>query len=273
MHFPFNQRFKIPGVPFAIYRLEGYISNIYIIEYQDDLILLDSGAACDARKIEYFCRHNLHRSPAAIKLAFISHIHPDHAGGLQRLRQRYGIKVAAHRNIDLWYAGMGGFIQQQIDSVLMFSVARRNHKRLAHIGYDRIIKPDYLLEDNETLPFFDDWTVFFVPGHTLHDIVIYNNIARVLYAADCICNVKGRFLAPLPIIFTDTMKQSYDKLAALDIDTMLLAHGEPLHAPVTDNVFAYMKALLDEPPTWMRRKINLLSLCSPEVWKNKRVYK
>ncbi|HEX3011861.1 MAG TPA: MBL fold metallo-hydrolase [Syntrophomonadaceae bacterium] len=272
MNIPFGQRTLLKGAPFAIYRLEGYISNIYIVEYQNDLLLFDSGAACDARTIELFLQKTLHRSPADIKLAFVSHIHPDHAGGIQSLRGKYQIAVAAHPNIDLWYAGIGGFIQQQIDSVMMLQVGLRSHKKLARVGFDRMVQPDFVLEDKDPLPFFDDWLTVFVPGHTLHDVVIYNQTARVLYAGDCICNVNGRFLSPLPLIFKDTMRQSYDKLAALDVDTILLAHGEPIGPPLAKHIFADMKQSLDLPPTWMTRQVNFFSHYSPEVWKNKRKY-
>lgn len=259
-----------PKTPFTVHQLEGYIANIYLIEYLHGLLLFDSGAACDADQIESFCRHTLHRSPAAIKLAFISHVHPDHAGGLQRLRKRYDIKVAAHPDIDLWYAGIGGLIQQQIDSLLMCSVARRNKKGLAKVGFERKIRPDYRLQDNDRLPFFNDWTAICVPGHTLHDMVAYNHAARVLYASDCITNVNGRCLAPIPILFRNIMRDSYDKLAALDIDTILLAHGAPLHAPFTQEVFPYVKGLLDEPPSLLRKKVALVSSCSPEVRKKRK---
>jgi glyoxylase-like metal-dependent hydrolase (beta-lactamase superfamily II) len=273
MRTPYGQVIRLPGASFVIYRLEGYISNLFIIDYQGDLLLLDAGAVCDAKIIEQFCRDSLHRSPADIKLAFVSHIHPDHAGGLQRLRERYGIKVAAHRDIDRWYAGVGGFVQQQIDSIMMLGVGLRNRRRLIPIGFDRNVKPDFKLDDNDPLPFFSDWTALYVPGHTLHDLVIYNRTSRLLYAGDCICDVDGKYLSPLPLLFRKTMRQSYDKMAALKIDTILLAHGQPVYSPLAQHIFEDMKQLLDAPPSWLTKPVNLVSLCSPEVWRNMHHYK
>jgi glyoxylase-like metal-dependent hydrolase (beta-lactamase superfamily II) len=99
---------KINFLSFTIHIIEGYISSLYLVEYDDGMLLLDGGCVNDVKRIEDYCKLVLNRSPSDIKLAVVSHMHPDHAGGAVALRKKYGIAIAAHKDVDLWYSGVGG---------------------------------------------------------------------------------------------------------------------------------------------------------------------
>lgn len=254
--------------PYILHKINGYISNIFLLEYQQGMLLFDCGAINDVKRIENYCHTDLKRSPAEIKLAVVSHIHPDHSGGAVVLRKKYGIPIAAHKDLDRWYAGMGGSIQQKLDCYMMQIVAYHNQRKLEKSLFDRTIKPDYLLNDGDELPMFNDWKVVHVPGHTLHDIVLFNAQASILYAADCILDIKGKFQLPLPVVFPNQMRQSYAKLAALNAASILLAHGETILTQSSAALFTSMQLQLDRPPNKMTRRVRRLSIYSPEVWTN-----
>lgn len=91
-----------------IHQLEGYIQNITLIEQEGRLLLFDSGCINDVKRIKRYCRESLKRSPADIKLTAVTHIHPDHAGGAVCLRKKFGIPIAAHKDVDRWYRGWAG---------------------------------------------------------------------------------------------------------------------------------------------------------------------
>lgn len=260
-----NLSYNSQAPAFILHKIDGYISNIFLLEYEQGLLLLDCGAISDVKRIEEYCFNTLKRSPAEIRLAIVSHIHPDHSGGAIVLRNKYNIPIAAHKDLDRWYSGFCGSIQQTIDCYLMHIVARRNHRKLERALFTKTIKPDYPLNDNDFLPVFDDWQIIHVPGHTLHDIVLYNKQARMLYAADCICNIRGKLRIPVPILFPQQMRKSYSKLAALDISSILLAHGETLKTESYPSVFTFMQELLDKPINKLTRRVYRLSLYSPEV--------
>lgn len=265
----FGWRVKMNPANFIIHRIEGYISSIFLLEYEHGFLLLDSGSASDVKRIEEFCYKKLGRSPEDIKLIVVSHMHPDHSGGAAYLRKKYKIPVAAHSEVDLWYSGLGGFVQHKLDCSMAHFVAWRSKIKLERILFHRIIKPDYLLNDLEELPFFNDWKVLHVPGHTLHDIALFNPLEKLLYTADCILNIRGKLLLPLPILFPAKMQTSYDKLASLNVSTILLAHGKSLITNEPDHIFKGMKKLLHLPANNITKRAQLLSIYSPEISKEK----
>ncbi|MGS0765863.1 MBL fold metallo-hydrolase [Syntrophomonas curvata] len=250
---------------FTMHIIEGYISSIFLLEYGKGMLLFDSGCINDVKRIEDYCRKVLQRSPHDIKLAVVSHMHPDHSGGAATLRSKYGIAIAAHKDVDLWYSGWGGALQHKLDCYMATGVARRNKRSLERILFKPIIHPDYLLHDLEVLPGFEDWAVLHIPGHTLHDIALYQQKEGLLYIGDMICNVRGRMFLPLPVLFPVRMEQSYDKLAALDSSTILMAHGGVEQSDNASALFLAMKEQLKAPPTPLMRKIRRLSVFSPEI--------
>lgn len=254
---------KLPS--FTMHTIEGYISSIYLLEYDNGMLLFDSGCINDVKRIEDYCHKVLQRSPNDIKLTVVSHMHPDHSGGAATLRSKYGIAVAAHKDVDLWYSGWGGSLQHKLDCCMALGVARRNNRGPERMLFKPIIHPDYLLDDLEVLPGFEDWAVLHIPGHTLHDIALYHQREGLLYIGDMICNVRGKMFLPLPVLFPSKMGNSYDKLAALDSSIILMAHGGVKQSDNTSALFLAMKEQLEAPPTPFMRKIHRWSVFSPEI--------
>lgn len=246
--------------------IPGYIENLFLAEYKHGLLLLDCGAVSDVKRIEDFCRQSLHRSPTEIKLAVVTHMHPDHAGGAVLLREKFGVPLASHQDLDRWYAGPGGCMQKVIDCFLMQSVAWRTHGKLEKGLFNSKVQADYLLADGDALPFFPDWTAVSVPGHTSHDLVLYNDNQSLLYVADCFLEVKGKYQTPLPVMFPEWLHASYEKMGALKASSLLIAHGEARRDHIPDDLFPSLKDLLQTPPNKVTRRVRRLSVYTPE-WK------
>lgn len=253
---------------FKVHKITGYISNLFLVEYSDSLLLLDSGSINDVKRIEKYCEEVLERPVSDIKLAIVSHNHPDHAGGALIWRKKYGIPVAAHPRIDFWYDGIGGFVQHKLDCYLASFVAYRKKIKLERILFARKVKPDFVLEDAGTLPFFPDWQIFHIPGHTTNDIALYNRKVRTLYPGDCLMDLGGKLCLPVPILFPDKMAISYERLAKLDVSTILLAHGDTILTDDPVQIFDHMKSLLDKPLNHMAKLAYKMSIYSPEWRKN-----
>ena len=250
---------------FTIHIIEGYISSVYLVEYDNGMLLLDGGCVNDVKRIEDYCKLILNRSPGDIKLAVISHMHPDHAGGAATLRKKYGVAIAAHKDVDRWYSGLGGSLQHKLDCYMAMGVARTNKRNREPILFNPIIHPDILLNDLQVLPFFEDWAVLHTPGHTLHDIVLYHQQEALLYIGDIICDVKGKMLLPLPVLFPTRMENSYDKLATLNSSTILMAHGGVKQPENVSSLFLNMKEQLKQPPNSLMRRVYRLSVFTPEI--------
>lgn len=250
---------------FTIHVIEGYISSIYLVEYDDGMLLLDSGCVNDVKRIEEYCKQVINRPLGDIKLAVVSHMHPDHAGGAAALRSKYGIPIAAYKDVDRWYSGLGGSLQHKLDCYMALGVARANKRNRERILFKPIIHPDYLFDDLQVLPFFNDWAVLHTPGHTQHDIVLYHQQEALLYIGDIICAVKGKMLLPLPVMFPAQMENSYNKLASLNPTTILMAHGGVKQTENASSLFLSMKEQLSQPPNSLMRKVYRLSVFSPEI--------
>jgi glyoxylase-like metal-dependent hydrolase (beta-lactamase superfamily II) len=256
---------KISFSSFTLHIIEGYMSSLYLVEYDDSMLLLDSGCINDIKRIEDYCNQVFNRPPGDIKLAVVSHMHPDHAGGAATLRSKYDIPIAAHKDVDLWYSKLGGSLQHKLDCYMAMGVARSNKRKWERMLYKPIINPDFLLNDLQSLPFFDDWTVLHTPGHTLHDIILYHQQESLLYIGDLICDVKGKMLLPLPVMFPTLMENSYNKLAALNPSTILMAHGGVKQTENASSLFLSMKEQLSQPPNSLMRRVYRLSGFSPEI--------
>lgn len=258
----------MPDASLKLHIINGYICNLFIAEYPEGLLLLDSGAIPDADCIEQYCTESLRRPVTDIKLVIVSHMHPDHGGGAALLRKRFGIPIAAYHSCDRWYAGISGCIQHRIDCYMTQMVREQSGRKKMAINYRRTLHPDYLLQDNELLPMFPDWRVKHVPGHTLHDIVLYNEKERILYGADIILNAGSKLNLPIPVFFPGKMKHSLHTLGSLDIKKIYLAHGNPLETDDAGKLFSSLLHLVDEPRNQIQRYYHRVSFFTPELWKS-----
>ncbi|HOQ11232.1 MAG TPA: MBL fold metallo-hydrolase [Spirochaetota bacterium] len=250
-----------------IHKIKGYINSVFIAEYDHGLLLMDGGSPADVELIENFCKDTLKRDVRDIKLSVVSHMHPDHSGAAPILRKKYGIKIAAFHNIDRWYSGPSGWLQHKLDCFMAQIVAWRNKTKIHKVFSKRITSPDFLLQDGQALPFFSEWTVIYTPGHTSHDIALFHKEKRILYCGDSIIHIKNKFYLPLPVIFRKKMKKSYQKLGSLQATTILLPHGSDIKTNNSEEIFAYMERLLEEPPNRIRRRVHIFSVWSPDIWK------
>jgi glyoxylase-like metal-dependent hydrolase (beta-lactamase superfamily II) len=243
---------------YKIHHLKGYIQSMYLVEYADKLLLLDGGSRGDVKHIELFITKTLKRKISDLKLIVVTHLHPDHAGAAPHLRKKYGIKIAGHPELNYWYAGIGGFIQHLLDTIFAWYVASKSRDKYSRMWYQRSLTPDYKLCDNQTLPMFDDWKIICTPGHTTHDISVYNQKEKTIYIGDLAIKLGGQFNLPFPIALPKVIADSLDKVSTLEIEQILFAHG----GIITDNskeVFAKVKAKLKNFPPKKFKKMKWLT--------------
>ena len=210
---------------FKIHQLKGYIEEIYLAEYPGKIILLDGASRADVKLIESFITNTLQRPITDLKLLISTHMHPDHAGAAPILRKKYNIPIAAFHECDQWYSGVKGRIQQQFDIYMAYYVVYKSKLPLKKFNYPSQLKPDILLYHGDRLPMFSDWKVLHAPGHTSHQIVLYNNNQKLLSAADVTLRINNKCLLPFPVELKKMAKQSLQMLSEIEINKLLLAHG------------------------------------------------
>lgn len=209
----------------TLYEFEGYIQSIYLVEYPHGLLLLDGACRADVPVICDFIIHQLKRPITDLKLIVSTHMHPDHAGAATKLKQLTGCTIASGVAEKDWYSGIDGILMYLTDMALARWVAGRKGKKTKNLWYPRKLVPDVFLQDGQTLPDFDDWQVITTRGHTDRDISLYHKQSNKIYVADLIVIIKGQYAPPFPVFHPNQYKSSLQKVKALNVDKVLLAHG------------------------------------------------
>lgn len=205
--------------------IEGYIQTIYLIEYPDKILLLDGCAKADVPTLIDFFEQTLKRPLSDLKVVLITHMHPDHAGGAHALRKLTGCKLVSANKNTHWYGGIRGFMMYGVDLCLMRFLVYLKKKPQRKVLFSPYLKPDYKVDDADTIPEFEDWTIFTTEGHTDRDLSAYHEASKTLYVADLLIKVNQRYIVPFPLYYPEAYKASLKKVKHISPKTMLMAHG------------------------------------------------
>ncbi len=228
---------NIKSNSYKLHAIDGLIQTIYLFEYSDKILLADCACRADLNRIEDFIENKINRSMNDIKLAVVTHMHPDHAGLARKLRDKYDIPLATHYASDLWYSGFRGKLQHILDILMAKFVSYKKNNQTKLMWYPSKIKADYILKDGDKLPFFDDWEVVFTPGHTAHDISIYNSNNSIIYIADVVLKINDKFVLPFPVTIPKLMEKTLIKLSKLPVKEVIMAHGGQVKFQTSENFF------------------------------------
>lgn len=252
---------------YKIHQVAGRIGYITIIEYIDKILIIDTGSKNDYKFLETFISNTLNRNMEDIKLIAVSHIHPDHSAGTFALRKKYQKLIAGHPEMDKWYRGFFGRMQQIADVIFSHITATQAGIPARRFWFKRKVKPDYALEDSDPLPFFEDWTAYHTPGHTTNDVVFYHAESKVLYIGDLFIKINGTHHLPYSLTRPDLMDTSLRKISALEVETIILPHGG---VEKISGIEMITQPLFEEINKDIRFPIGLLrpfTMLSPEVKK------
>ena len=211
-----------------IVAVEGYIQTTYMAVYPEKLLLLDSGCRCDVDKILAYITDTLKCPVEQLKTVMVTHMHPDHAGGAHKLREKTGCLLVSADKSKQWYGGVGGRVMHLIDIGLAHYVASRQGRAPTRLWYPAYLKPDLTVSNGDSIPQFSDWQVLETPGHTDRDLSLFHRPSRQVYTADLIIKLHHKFVAPFPIYDPKVYIQSLQKVKDLQPSNVLMAHGYEL---------------------------------------------
>ena len=243
-----------------IHQINGYIQSIYLIEYPDGLMLLDGCCRADIDLVEHTITQQLRRPLSDLKLVVVTHMHPDHAGGADKLRQRCGCQIASVERPRHWYGGWDGALMHLTDIFLAGWVANRMGKPKRNLWYNAKLHPDIQLTDSQYLPGFPEWQVLETPGHTDRDISLLHTPSQKIYVADLMVKVKKRFIPPFPIFHPNQYRASLYRLLHLQPQAVWLAHGGEVQ--LTEHDYQHLLARAPHTPRthWRATKAKLKRL-------------
>ncbi|MFI1801620.1 MBL fold metallo-hydrolase [Streptomyces sp. NPDC020379] len=213
----------------AVWQLPFPVGHVHVVRLADGYALIDTGVPGSAPAIldalgRLGCR------PQDVRQIVLTHFHLDHIGSAADLVAATGARVLAG-------AGDAPFISGATPGPEpVFTAAERGlHERvtagLADAGLPPLehVPVDVELHDGDTL---DGWAepvrVLHAPGHTPGAIALHLTSSGVLFPGDTIATVEGRaVLGPFNVDRAEAVA-AFRRLAALDVETVCVAHGLPL---------------------------------------------
>ncbi len=200
------------------------VGRVYMIEDADGLTIIDAGLGSAAGKIIKQLKAAGHE-PSDVKRILVTHAHPDHVGGLPRLKEITGAQV---------------FTSTVERPVTQGEIPVPRPPREKVSGISRLINPppltlkatpvDREINDGDTIQeVMGGLRVVATPGHSMGQLAFWQPQKRILICGDAMMNVFG---LRLPIAtFTvdmDEAKRSIARLAHLQPRLICFGHGQPL---------------------------------------------
>lgn len=214
----------IPSVSYFTGLLAG---RVYAIEDPDGLTLIDTGISLAAARILKQLRAAGFQ-PGDVKRILITHAHPDHAGGLPKLKAETGAEV------------MASALEKP---VLLGEVPILRPERRLRPPAVRL-KPapvDRVLEDSEMiLEVMGGLQALHTPGHAPGHLSFWHPGKRILFCGDVIFNLTGLAL-PWRVFTVDMAedKRSIRRLASLEPEVVCFGHGNPLTSSTASALRAF----------------------------------
>ena len=219
------------------------LTNTYIIN-DGHLIVVDPASVLHTRMTLEYLQRYLHRSPADIDLIVLTHLHPDHTGGVEELRQTCHAPVAA--SVIAWqlvqkWRGEEPQVEHTQGMHLNNLLAQALHPgiRPGLVHQLDLFSPRYArqvqmvdlwLDDVRCLPNHPDWRVIASSGHSPESLCLYNPFSYELLCGDTIITIENG--SPLVRSGTNRLQveETLQTLRALPVHYLYPGHGRPVLA-------------------------------------------
>lgn len=198
--------------------------NCYLVETDTGFLLIDTGGANRRSELENAlasagCR------PGNLTLILLTHGDFDHTGNAAYLRERFGAKIAMHRD-DSGMAEYGDMFWNRSKGNVLTRMVTRIVPTLFGFGKAERFKPDSYVEDGDDLSEYGfDARILCLPGHSR------GSIGVLTAGGDLLCGdlFENRGKPQLNSIMDDVTAAhaSLEALQGLEINTVYPGHGKP----------------------------------------------
>jgi glyoxylase-like metal-dependent hydrolase (beta-lactamase superfamily II) len=212
--------------------LDSGPGQAYLLRRGREVVLVDTGIAGQGDAIAAALREwGLDRD--ALTHVLLTHWHPDHAGSAAELAAWPGVRVWAHRDD-------APLIRGDLDGSLPVLTHAEQGLYAQLEGSIPAAPPcrvDRELGDDETLPELNA-RIISTPGHTDGSVALLFTEAGVLFTGDIATEYDGNvILGPFNHDRAEA-RESFRRLATVDVDTVCFGHGQALRGPDTANLRA-----------------------------------
>jgi hydroxyacylglutathione hydrolase len=195
--------------------------NCYLIKNEEGYYLVDTAIKKVRKQLdsEIFasgCRQG------DLKLVILTHGHIDHVGNALYLKNKYGGKIAMHRD-DSEIVDTGKMFGDE--SGLIVKIVGFFTRLLGLSSFERFT-PDVYLEDGQSLsPYGLDATIIHNPGHSRGSVSLLTREGD-LFCGDLYTNNKQPEKASI-IQDHDQLEKSYERLKKFEVKMVYPGHGKP----------------------------------------------
>ncbi|MDM7999676.1 MAG: MBL fold metallo-hydrolase [Dehalococcoidia bacterium] len=194
--------------------------NCYVVKTDDGFFLIDTGASNGRKEVERKL-DDAGCKPGDLKLIILTHGDFDHTGNAAYLRQKFGARIAMHRDDAgmlergdiFWNRKSGNLLIKALASVLF------------RFGQAQRCSPDlYLNEGDDLSEHGFDAKVLHILGHSKGSIAVLT-AEGALFSGDLLLYKNGPVLNS---IMDDraAAQASFERLKGLNVSTVYPGHGE-----------------------------------------------
>jgi glyoxylase-like metal-dependent hydrolase (beta-lactamase superfamily II) len=188
---------------------------------EEQLSLIDAGFRGSRPAIERVVI-GLGRRPEELARIICTHGHPDHAGGAADYADD-DVEVYLHP------------ADAEAIRVGPWDVLRRPTRGRLFAAMTPILEGTRPLHDGDVLPLLGGLIVVHTPGHTPGSVCLYAPRDRLLFSGDVLEVRRGRVTYASRLFSTDVAaaRRSMQRLAELDVKTIVFSHFPPWHTAPT----------------------------------------
>ena len=199
----------------------GVSVNCYLVGSGDRFVLIDTGMPKRRKQIEAALEEAGCR-PGALTLIVLTHGDIDHCGNARYFRERYGSRIAMHRE-DVGMVEAGRFFSSRKKRNVLLTWMMNSFFALS--PRDRFT-PDLLLDDGDDLSEYGlAARIVGIPGHSRGSIGVLT-AAGELFCGDLLANTDRPELWSI-MDDASAARTSVIKLESLAIEQVFPGHGSP----------------------------------------------
>jgi glyoxylase-like metal-dependent hydrolase (beta-lactamase superfamily II) len=217
---------KFPGTE-GIFLVYHMFANIYIIESDQGLMIVDTGLAGTTWKILRIIQRMGYK-PEEVTSIILTHAHLDHFGSAASLKKKTGAQVLGH------HADVPSYEKGGIGSMpgIIPQGAKINHTFQGRFLGAPPVVIDKELSDGDLI---GEWTIIHTPGHTPGTINLYSESRKLIitggWAIPSKSQIeKSKYRNPFVGYISSNPGQldsSRKRLSNLEFDTLLCSHFPP----------------------------------------------
>ena len=211
----------VPGV----HRLPLFGTGAFLI-CEDTITIVDAGWRWTGGRVLNQL-HRLGRSPQEVSYIISTHMHLDHIGGMDHVKQHSSGRVAAHEH-EVSFLQRDG--QVKLPNPSRSPVLGRLLAPLYSLLRPPLVEVDILLRQGSQLSILGGMEVIHTPGHTPGSISLHFPSQGLLMVGDALEYKRGKLGLPSRW-FTANLAQAKDsvfRMADLDFDILCFSHFPPI---------------------------------------------